>query len=547
MFIQRVKHYHQWLRTAVHFKTKSGQIPCVSVRIQGPSKRPSYGHLYPISSVKERNRKGGKCKISRILQSPVSSPQASPKVEASHRLKQAQHFSTRRKVQNGNSRVHQDLPDSRGMGIVDRPIRRLPSHPHPPKLKEIPKVLPQVAGVPVHLSPIRTSHSPPGLYNDCKGSEANDPLHKPTQVFSFVGYEYHLDSALVVKTCFDLRRRIKSWSLSHLSSVGFTARCLVSLIGLLASTEKMVLEGRLHMRPFQFHLKEHWRYPQALDSLLPWTETISAHLDWWQNPSNVMRGADLHPKDHSIQLFTDASNGGWGTHLDQSSTKGLWSDGEKRLHINVLELKAVSLALRSFKDQCQNQTVLVATDNSTVVAYINKRGTHSAELCALLWKIMTWCHHYHITLKVRHIPGCLNVMADLLSRSNQVQSTEWSLHPQVFKQICQKWFTPHVDLFATHLNHKLPLYISPVSDPNAWDIDALNLNWTGLTAYAYAGSPSQGDPKNQAMQLPDHRNSPRLARDALVLGPSAARLFSKSPTIMCSTAIHNISTSTPGV
>ena len=81
---------------------------------------------------------------------------------------------------------------------------------------------------------------------------------------------------------------------------------------------------------------------------------------------------------------------------------------------------------------------------------------------------------YHITLKARHIPQCLNVTADL-SRSNQVQSTEWSLHPQVFKQICQKWFTPHIDLFATHLNHKLPLYVSPVPHPNAWDIDALNI------------------------------------------------------------------------
>ena len=64
-------------------------------------------------------------------------------------------------------------------------------------------------------------------------------------------------------------------------------------------------------------------------------------------------------------------------------------------------------------------------------------------------------------------------------------ATEWSLHPQVFKQIYQKWFTPHVDLFATHLNHKLPLYISPVPDPKAWDIDALNINWTNLTAYTY--------------------------------------------------------------
>ena len=187
---------------------------------------------------------------------------------------------------------------------------------YPSKLKEIPKVLLQVTGVPVHLLPIRTSHSPPGLYNDCKGSETNGPLQrtqsspipgrladrshsqeeaqvntqavvdltqslgwiinqekselKPTQVFSFVGYEYHLDSALVEPTqerwlkLQDLILRLKS---RHV----LTARCLMSLIGLLASTEKMVPEGRPHMRPFQFHLKEHWRYPQSLDNLLPWT------------------------------------------------------------------------------------------------------------------------------------------------------------------------------------------------------------------------------------------------------------------------------------
>ena len=117
-------------------------------------------------------------KISRVLQSPVSSTQASPKVEASNRPKQAQHFSTRREVQDGNSRVHQDLPDSRGMGSVDRPIGRLPSHPHPSSLKEIPKILPQVSGVPVHLPTFRTSHSPPGLYHDRKGGEAHGPLQR---------------------------------------------------------------------------------------------------------------------------------------------------------------------------------------------------------------------------------------------------------------------------------------------------------------------------------------------------------------------------------
>ena len=136
---------------------------------------------------------------------------------------------------------------------------------------------------------------------------------KPTQKFSFVGHEYHLDLALVKPTqerwlkLQDLILRLKS---KHV----LTARCLMSLIGLLASMEKMAPEGRLHMRPFQFHLKGHWRYPQWLDSLLPWTEAIAAHLDWWQNLSNVIKGADPHPKDHSIELFTDASNEGLGAH-----------------------------------------------------------------------------------------------------------------------------------------------------------------------------------------------------------------------------------------
>ena len=155
---------------------------------------------------------------------------------------------------------------------------------------------------------------------------------------------------------------------------------------------------------------------------------------------------------------------------------------------------------------------------------------------------MTWCHHYQITLKAGHIRGCLNVMADLLSRSNQVQSTEWSLHPQVFKQICQKWFTPHVDLFATHLNHKLPLRFScPRPKGLGHRCSEHKLDGSHCLCLSSFGSPSQSDPKNQAMLLPDHRNSPRLARDALVLGPSAA--LNRDPTTTSS--VKNSSQTVP--
>ena len=55
------------------------------------------------------------------------------------------------------------------------------------------------------------------------------------------------------------------------------------------------------------------------------------------------------------------------------------------------------------------------------------------------------------------------------------------------------------------------------------------------------GPASQGDPKDQTMQFPDHCNSPRLARDALVLGPSPA--LNRDPT--SATSVSNFSQTVP--
>ena len=42
-----------------------------------------------------------------------------------------------------------------------------------------------------------------------------------------------------------------------------------------------------------------------------------------------------------------------------------------------------------------------------------------------------------------------------------------------------------MDLFATRDNHKLPKFVSPVPDPQAWRVDALSLNWENMDAYAF--------------------------------------------------------------
>ena len=141
-------------------------------------------------------------------------------------------------------------------------------------------------------------------------------------------------------------------------------------------------------------------------------------------------------------------------------------------------------------------------------------GMKSGPLCALLWRILTWCSQRQVTLKARHIPGRLNVIADKLSQLNQTIQTEWSLLPDVFQSLCSKWHRPQIDLFATRFNHKLPLFVSPVPDTLAVAVDALTLPWEDLDAYAFPPTAILGKVVKKLLDSPCKRLIKRPARDA---------------------------------
>ena len=194
----------------------------------------------------------------------------------------------------------------------------------------------------------------------------------------------------------------------------------MSLIGLLTATEKQFHLGRLHMRPIQWHLKNNWNVPESLEKVIPVPRSLHPHFKWCLEESIVLPGQPLHPLKHALQIFTDTSKEGWGAHLNEHTARGTWSLPESKLHVNHLELKAVFLTLKEFQDLCSITIALVATNNTTVVAYINKEGgMKSGPLCALLWRILSWCTRKQITLKARHIPSLLNMIADKLSRLGQ--------------------------------------------------------------------------------------------------------------------------------
>ena len=174
---------------------------------------------------------------------------------------------------------------------------------------------------------------------------------EPKQVFDFVGYQFDLRSGRVRPTP-DRWQSLQDKIQALLSLPTCPVRQFMCLIGLLTATEKQVHLGRLHMRPIQWHLKNNWRVPESLEKIIPLPRSLHPHLQWWLEEDKVLQGQPLHPVRHALQIFTDASKEGWGAHLNEFTTRGSWSIPESKLHINLLELKAVFLALKEFQDLC---------------------------------------------------------------------------------------------------------------------------------------------------------------------------------------------------
>ena len=140
--------------------------------------------------------------------------------------------------------------------------------------------------------------------------------------------------------------------------------------------------------------------------------------------------------------------------------------------------------LKSFKNK-SGIHVLLRLDNSTAVAYINKKGGMVSKYCNdLAFDIWSWAVKKDIWLSASHVPGVENNIADLKSRYFY-DNKEWSLNPYMIEKVCEKFGKPEIDLFATRLNAKCELYVSFKPDPNAFAVDAFTQNWNDIKGYAF--------------------------------------------------------------
>ena len=87
---------------------------------------------------------------------------------------------------------------------------------------------------------------------------------------------------------------------------------------------------------------------KGYDATIPLSIEAKEELHWWLAHLNAWNGrALLHPPP-DIVIETDASRRGWGAVCQGVRTEGLWSQMERKLHINCLELLAGSFAVKSF-------------------------------------------------------------------------------------------------------------------------------------------------------------------------------------------------------
>jgi hypothetical protein len=180
---------------------------------------------------------------------------------------------------------------------------------------------------------------------------------------------------------------------------------------------------------------------------------------------------------------------GGGALSSGESVSGKWSDEESKFHINYLELKAILLCISTFLSSLKDCSLKILSDNITAVSYVNKLGgTHSEKLCNLslqLWKMLILNNTTCIAV---HIPGKDNGIADGYSRSIKYIH-DYGISQEAFHTLLTLIpFNPPIDLFASRLSAKLPVYVSWDNDPFSSHNNAFSFPWPNKV-YAFPPIP----------------------------------------------------------
>ena len=306
----------------------------------------------------------------------------------------------------------------------------------------------------------------------------------PTQQLVFLGFI--LDSLLmVVRLTPEKAQKLREACLKLYAKDMCTIQTAAELVGLMVASFPGVemaplFYRRLEMAKTAALQASYYNFNATMEL----SSAIKTDLKWWidnvcQAKKHISHGKPV------LQIWSDASNLGWGAKCDLETVGGRWSTAEQEEHINFKELLAGFFAVKSFCVDRRNIHVRLNMDNTTAVAYINAMGGSKSKKCnSLARQVWLWCLERDIWLSTAYVAGTSNIDADHESRVFN-DRTEWKLCSAVFQDIVSLWGTPAIDLFASRLNTQLRNFVSWKPDPEASYVDAFSISWTDLYSYAF--------------------------------------------------------------
>jgi hypothetical protein len=78
---------------------------------------------------------------------------------------------------------------------------------------------------------------------------------------------------------------------------------------------------------------------------LPSPSKAKENLEWWINSFGSWSGLSWIQTPTQLDVYTDASESGWGIVISDKSWSGRWSSSESEQHINYLELLTILKAV----------------------------------------------------------------------------------------------------------------------------------------------------------------------------------------------------------
>ena len=255
-------------------------------------------------------------------------------------------------------------------------------------------------------------------------------------------------------------------------------RFLQKILGTIESFRIAYIYAALHYRDLQRQVANSIGSGFTWDVLITPSALARKDLHWWASCPNTLTPRSLKPFNPQLIITTDSSSTGWGAFTSQNEEAyGFWSDEDSIRHNNILETKAVLLAFQSLLRDSNNISVLVRSDNSTTISYINNQGgVRSESISDIIIELFEFCIKRTLYIQASFLCGRHNERADALSRRSRDHT--YSITPVFFSFLCNHFnVLPKSDLFASSINFKVPVYYSEGPDPQSSGFDAFLMNW----------------------------------------------------------------------